>query len=367
MAFTGCGGPTVVTFAPSDCVSVAAYAAPCGSLGLKLRALAANTVLKLQPGTYDIGKMRVDNIAGTAAQRITIQAADPSRPPLLRGWLSLWGAHYVTLDHMQFEATETTSNNGGPAGGLAMTCGYGWTVTNSKFFGANNTGSFWNFGINGTAVSNPAGCVDEPRNFLISGNTFTDPYVTPNDPSQSVYNHLYAFFEGTPGTSGVISRNVFVGAHNGAAIKLGTSSANAAQNVRVEFNTFYDSMRAILLEEVKGTVVCGNLTDKIAGGGGMSGKNLSVALGATDPSATPANVISHTYAADNINTHVPMLIWGPVLSAFPNAGLTDGGDNAIRTGDDPQWNSTDPAVAGAFTPANTAAKPYGARGTGAFC
>jgi hypothetical protein len=364
---TACTSPKVVSFGPGKCAPVSAYRAPCGSLGIALRGLRANTVLKLQPGTYDIGKMRVDNVSGTAAQRVIIKAADTSRPPLLRGWLSLWSAHYVTLDHVQFQATETTSNNGGPAGGLSFTCGVGWAVTHSKFFGAKNTGSLWNLGIGGTAVTQPSGCVDEPRGFLVGGNTFKDAYVTPNDPSQSVYHHIYAFFEGTPGTSGSITRNLFVGARNGAGIKLGAPTKYAARNVRVTYNTFYNDLRAVVLEEVKGTVLCGNLTDRIIGGGGLSGKNLSVALGATDPRANPRNTIAHTYAADNTNTHVPKLIWGPVLSDFPNANLVNLGDNVIRSGGDPQWTSTNPDAAYTFTPTNSAAKPYGARGTGSFC
>ena len=300
------------TFSTSDCRAVSNYPAPCGSLAEKIKTLAPGDTLRIKPGTYNIDKMRLDNIEGTADKRITVKADVPSDRPLLRGWLTLWRADYFTLDNLRFEATYTTT----PVGGLSYHCGVGWTVSNSEFFGANNTHSYWNLGIGGyqpgaPTADGPNDCANEPRNFAVTGNTFHHPYT--DGSTSAVYHHIYAYFEGSAGTSGTISRNVFAGFRNGAGIKLGAANPLCAWNVRVEFNTFYDGVRALVMEDdIRGIVVNGNLTDQIRGGGGTSGPNLPVALGNTVAS-NPSNVISHTYAANNTN---PLQrIWGPVLSA----------------------------------------------------
>jgi hypothetical protein len=337
--------------------------APCGSLGYKLRSLVAGDTLRIQPGTYEIGKMRIDNMPGTSGSkgRILITADDADNPPILDGWLSLWGADWVVLDNLIFYGTETTSNSGGPAGGLSYTCGTNNTVKNSEFYGANETASLWNLGIGGNkSGSGAANCPNEPSGLTISNNIFRLPYT--DGSTATIYHHIYAFFEGDAGTSATITRNIFHGFKNGAGIKIGTSSDNSGQNVTISFNTFYDGTRAILLEDlVKGTIINGNLIDKIVYAGSIN-PHIPVALGNVT-AQTPENIISHTYAANNKNPN--HLVFGPILNGMPGV-LTDGGDNPYRAINNPNFNSTDPTVPGAFQPGNAAAQPYGVYGTGNF-
>jgi hypothetical protein len=346
-------------FATSDCRPTSLFPVPCGSLGDRIRTLAPGDVLRIKPGVYDIDRIRIGNLTGAVDRRITVKADNPNDRPTIKGWLLMWRARYVSFENLRLQAAHATH------GALSFHCGVGWTVANSELFGANATGAYWNLGIGGYQPGAPTpdsenDCRDEPRDFTITGNTFHHPYT--DGSTSAIYHHIYSYFEGSTGTSGVISRNVFTGFTNGAGIKLGAAYPLAAWNVRVEFNTFHNGVRAIIMEDdVRGITFKGNLTDQIRGGGGMSGPNLSVALGAV-AAANPSNVISHTYAANNTN---PLQkIWGPVKEG-PGV-LQDGGDNAYRAGDDPQFNSTDPTVPGSFRPGNPQATAYGRYGSGSF-
>jgi hypothetical protein len=335
------------------------YPAPCGSLADRIKALRPGDTLRIKPGTYDIGEMRIGNLAGSSSRKISVKADEASRRPTLKGFLTLWRPKYVELSNLRFQATVPAR------GGLSYHCGVGWSVTNSEFFGANNTHAYWNLGIGGYQPGPPTpdganDCANEPRAFTVAGNVFHHPNVEGS--TKAIYHHIYAYFEGSSGTSGTISRNIFTGFRNGAGIKLGAANRLCAWNVRIEFNTFYDGVRAIVMEDdVRGIRFKGNLTDRIRGGGGASGPHLSVALGAV-AATNPTNVISHTYAANNAN---PLKrIWGPVKEG-PGV-LANGGDNPYRSSGNPQFNSTNPSAANSFRPANPTAKQYGRYASGTY-
>jgi hypothetical protein len=373
LGLTGLAACTpAITFATSDCAADAGHPeAPCGSLAAKIESLQPGDTLEIKPGTYDIGYSRLNDIHGTADKPITITASDPSQPPTLTGWLSLWSAQYVTLDHLRLQATWSASSHGGPAGALSYMCGVGWRVQNSEIFGADHTQAVWNLLINGkkaasapSASSAPSSeCPGQPVGFVVSGNVFHNSYVPPTCTGDPKWHHIYANFEGDADTGGTISRNLFVGNRCGAGIKLGTgdqTQPRGARNVRIEYNTFYDGARAILLQnDIRGTTIVRNLTDRIVFPYNIN-RSIPVALG-TVTAATPPNTIAHTFAANNLNQNGR--VWGPVQSNGIGV-LSDLCDNKFRSGDDPQWNSTDYTVANSFTPANATASKYGRFGHG---
>src|SRR3954452_735209 len=371
LGLTGLAACTpAITFGPGDCAADSHFAdSPCGSLGAKVKTLQPGDTLKLEPGTYDIGYLRLADIHGTSGSPITITASDTTQPPLLTGLLGLAGAQYVTLDHLRLDATWTSTAHGGPGGALSFTCGVGWRGQNSEIFGADQTQAVWNLLINGKKADtapNPPGseCAGEPAGFVVSGNVFHNSYVPPTCNDDPKWHHIYANFEGDDNTGGTISRNLFYGNRCGAGIKLGTGDqtrTKGARNVDIEYNTFYDGARAILLQnDIRGTTIVRNLTDKIVFPHSVN-RSIPVALG-TVTAATPPNTIAHTFAANNLNQNGR--VWGAVQSN--NVGvLSDLCDNKFRPGDDPQWNSTDYTVANSFTPANATAQKYGRFGHGA--
>jgi hypothetical protein len=255
-----------------------------------------------------------------------------------------------------------------------MLCGVGWTLQNSEFFGAEQTGSVANLLVDGRSQTPAAGdafCPDEPRDFSISYNSFHHPYIgcTPGTSTDSIYHNIYANFEGDEGTGGTINNNILAGSTCGAGIKLGTGSParpQGAWGVTIQDNTFYNGVRAVVTQnDIRGTTFVGNLTDLIVYPHSIN-PHIPFALGNL-AAATPPNTIAHTYAARNLNPNG--LVWGPILDNQPGV-LTDNGDNPFRSGDNPNFNCVDPtydATVGAapadkcFRPAdNNVANNYGA-------
>jgi len=301
--------------------------------------------LTIAPGTYDVGNLGVNTRLADMTGRITITAADPSRPPTLRGRVQLWKPRNVTLSNLRLEATLA----GSPA--LSSVCGTGWEVRNSHIFGASKTGSYSNF----TIAGNASDCPGEPRDFRVSENVFTDPYTDPtlhDHPDMSVrataviYHHIYATFNGTPGTGGVIERNVFVGNRNGAGVKLGNLKGELGPaNVRVRFNSFYDGVWAVLLAyDSRNHVIEGNLVDRMRGGP----KSAYGAAVAVSELTTVSNTVANNYGY-NVQKNWADLKTGSTVNEAANVL----GPSPLYTG----W---------LLQPTRPEAQPYGRWGTGAF-
>jgi hypothetical protein len=390
LLMSGAAWADVVTFGPDDCAFDSRWPdSTCGTLAATMLNLEAGDTLQLEPGTYEIGFFDLRNrstapvLDGQSDNPIVITAEDPANPPLLHGWIALWGVRYLTIDHIRFQAGWSASSHGGPGGGLAMLCGVGWKLQNSEFFGAADTGSVANLLVDGRGVTgtpgNDGACPGEPRGFSISYNSFHHPYIgcTPGTSTDSIYHNIYANFEGTydegtgVGSGGSIAHNIFEGFKCGAGIKLGTGSESRPTGpwgVTIERNTFYDGVRAVVTQnDIRRTTFKRNLTDKIVYPRSIN-PHIPFALGNLPAFPAPyTNTIAKTYAARNLNEDG--LVWGPILDGLPGE-LTDNGDNLFRPGDDPAFNCVDPtwaatiAVTGApeacFTPANsTVATNYG--------
>ncbi len=242
---------------------------PQSNFAAAVSSLRPGDTLQLLPGTYSIGLARFyagpfvgrtgNFVPGTAAAPITITAASPSDPPLLRGLLSFQGGDHVVLSYLRVEATILDS----PA--LRMTDGIGWTVRNCEFFGARNSHGLANVEIGGGV--NPAR-PGQPSRFQFLYNSVHDASNSPASlHPDRVANHsehnIYVYFHGSAGSGGLIQRNLIWGHPNGAGIKLGDGgvyNARGPWNVTVAFNTIAGGGRQILLHgDVRSNKIVGNL------------------------------------------------------------------------------------------------------------
>ncbi len=228
---------------------------PGADLKVALEKLGPGDTLQLNPGTYDIGFLRGYVRRGTAKAPITVRAANPAQPPLLRGAVKLFDIDYWQISGIRVQATEKGKE------ALYIGGGKGWTVSNSEFFGARATNAYSNVTIAGNnpenAKSNPAA---SPSGFRFFSNCVHDAAKS----TRAATDHnIYVNFLGGRGTGGRIDHNTVYGHPNGAGIKLGDGGATNALGpwgVRVDANTVADGGRQILLHgNVRNNVIAGNL------------------------------------------------------------------------------------------------------------
>ncbi|MDZ7733941.1 MAG: right-handed parallel beta-helix repeat-containing protein [Acidimicrobiia bacterium] len=345
---------------PDDCDT------DCGAvLRASIEALDAGETLQIAPGTYDIGKVSIDDVGGTAEEPIVVTASDLGERPQLVGHLLLTRPDHLRLDGLDLRADV----QGDPA--LAVRCGVGWEVTRSDFSGASETKAFSNLLVSGTqpGAPNPDGniaCEDEPRDFLIAGNCLSDPYVDPDldqhpDPRQRTqrnwYHNLYLSFEGSGRTSGTVERNIFTGNANGSGVKLGAGRDNpwGPDNVVVANNTFVSGRTGVVLTEtVNDNTLVGNLFDDLEGEV-AAGEGVAVFPHNLDGSG---NEVSHSLAYD-----VGVIVAAPV----EGDSVIDGVDNRVVDGD-PDFVTRDdePTSCRDFDPRDPRADAYGRYGSGEF-
>ncbi|MEJ5945825.1 hypothetical protein WDZ17_11030 [Pseudokineococcus basanitobsidens] len=224
-------------------------------------ALRAGDTLELAPGTYDIGAVKPTLHQGTSSAPIRLTAADPDRPPHLRGHLILEDADHWSVTHLKITATVPDE----PA--LKMAGGTGWSVTDSEFTGAASTRDYANVAIDSNRYTRTA-----PSDWSFSDNCVHDAAPRPEgDPAG--YHNLYVNAEGG-GRGGLITRNVMYGAPGGANIKIGAGGNTAvrgAWGVRVEYNTLFDAAWQIFLfGDIDDISVRRNLLVRSTGGPSVS-------------------------------------------------------------------------------------------------
>jgi hypothetical protein len=184
------------------------------------------TELRLEPGTYEVVDRNVVVKAGTPDQRITVIAADPAEPPLIRGSLVLQNPSYWTIDRLVFQGAQSTYE------ALRMNGGTGWNILRSEFMGQP--------GYTAQALLNVANYRDTaPRAFRVAYSCFHDGPTAP----PSVHDHMVYVTSSVPPSPSYVSRNIFWGNPNGAAIKSNSS------NVRINFNTIQDAAGAVTVQE----------------------------------------------------------------------------------------------------------------------
>jgi hypothetical protein len=228
---------------------------PDDDFAAAIAALRPGDTLRIAPGTYDIGSLGITVASGDRSHRITVTAADPTRPPLLRGALTLRKPNYWRLTYLRIQATDAVQHREA----LTMKGGEGWEVTNSEFFGAAQSGSFANVAISNFELSDQS---STPKNWLFSNNCVHDAGrgTTPGH-NQSTDHNVYVNASGH--APGRITRNVMFNANSGENVKVGNGgdpTLIGASDVRIEYNTLADAGRQVLIfGKVTNTRVWGNL------------------------------------------------------------------------------------------------------------
>ena len=238
-----------------------------GSLPGTFRALRPGDTLRIAPGTYDVGTFTMDVPAGRPGGRITVTALDPSRPPLLRGSMTLRSPSYWTLSHLRLQTVDAVSH--GEA--LVMKGGERWEVSNNEIFGAAQSGAFANVAISNLSLTDRT---TAPKNWVFSNNCVHDAGrgKAPGH-NQSTDHNIYVNASGS--TPGVISRNVMFNARSGENVKIGNggnAKLTGAADVRIEYNTLADAGRQVLIfGKVSNIRVSGNLLVRSTAGNARVG------------------------------------------------------------------------------------------------
>jgi len=302
-----------------------------------LERLRPGDTLALAPGTYRTGFVIPNPSTSAVLEKmspglpgapITVRAADPSRRPLLLGELKLWGPSYWVLDGLRVQAVDSGKD------ALFMGGGTGWTVRNSEFSGARQTGAYSNVSIGADIYGSGA-----PRGFSFTGNCVHDAAASYR---KNTDHNVYVNYPGTPGSGGVISRNVIFNHYNGVGIKIGNGGAVRAPgpwNVKVEYNTIAQGGRQILLHaDVRNNTMTRNLLASSTEPFNTVNKTTSVYFNIV---VGKGNTMINNYAA------------GSTMFSF-------GGNVALRgfnaVGSNPGFSS---GGCGGFKPTNPVAAGYG--------
>lgn len=201
-----------------------------------VRALRAGDTLRLRPGVYDIGRLKPPLAKGRPDATIRITAADPARPPEIRGYLIMEDADYWVLTRLKMVATSP----GEPA--LKMSGGRGWAVTASEITGAASVRALTNVAIDSNRYTGTP-----PSDWQFSFNCVHDASVRPAG-SSAGYHNIYVNARG--GARGLIARNSLFNAPDGSNIKVGDGGdprTPGATGVRIENNTMHNASNQVLL------------------------------------------------------------------------------------------------------------------------
>ncbi len=298
--------------------------------------LKAGDTVKIEPGVYALGSWRPrlgtfgHHAVGTAAAPITFTAADPARPPLLKGALKLDGANYWHLSRLRIQGTVATTDT------LTFNGGTGWSLMNSEVFGATQTGAFANVVV---AKTSPQ---PMPTNWVIADNA-----IHGGGRNASKAGKLHEIYLTAVGDArhGLIVRNSLYDTPEGATVKIGSgglANSPGISGVQVTDNTMWNNFEQVLLHgKVSDNFVEANLmirSTRHMGDGNTAGVYLAGVTGTH-------NVIRGNYSFS---------VTRPIYNNDSTGHFTDGGKN--KTGADPRFDAT--TVAG-FHPRAAAAKAYG--------
>ena len=206
--------------------------APWRTLSHALAALHAGDTLMVRGGTYRERVVGVTLQPGTAAQRITVEAA-PGERPVVAGLLELDAPDYWTVSGINVTWDPAT---GKPDEHMVRILnGIGWVFENAELSGAR---SFAAILVGGTEKARPA-------TWAVRDNCIHDTVPT-NGKNQ---DQLVYVNSGLDAGAGVVERNILFGAHNGAGVKLAGPSSNSggAARVTVQYNTVYDTAQSVLV------------------------------------------------------------------------------------------------------------------------
>ena len=217
---------------------------------------------------------------------------------------------------------------------LFMGGGRGWLVRNSEFTGARQTGAYSNVTIASDIYGSGA-----PTGFTFTANCVHDAAATTRGTTD---HNVYVSFAGTPGSGGVISRNVIFNHPRGVGIKLGNGGLARARGpwgVQVTNNTIVNGGRQVFLHaDVGDNTVSRNI---------LAGSTQTFASLRQTTSSYFHQVIGRgNVFAGNYASGASMFSYG--------GGVALRGDNAVRS--DPGFTS---GGCGGYRPSNPAAAGYG--------
>lgn len=246
LAVVAAVAPGPLPSSPAHAASVATIG-PSHNLQTYLSALYPGDVLRLMPGVYNVGEVRVQARRGTPTMPITVTAVDPANPPMIMGSLKFFAADYWRISRLRVKSTVPGKE------ALWMAGGTGWTVSYNEFWGARDTGAYANVTIGGNATGSP-------RGFRFSANCVHDAAQTTRGNTD---HNIYVNFPGNSSTGGQIDHNIIWGHGRGVGIKLGNGGAIGALGpwgVMVQANTVTEGGRQILLHgNVRNNTIRGNL------------------------------------------------------------------------------------------------------------
>jgi hypothetical protein len=264
---------------------------PFATLGHAFRRLRHGQRLYVRAGSYD---ERVKLVAAPGRRHARIRVSNyPGEHPVLRGQLWLGDPSYWTVTGLRINWS--SSNPAEPL--VRIYGGTGWRLTRSEIWGSRST--------SGLQVD------DGPRNnlgrWLVKGNCIHDTFAT--DGLNQDHNLYVGDMSDSPRPRGVISHNILFNAENGRGIKLGPGGTDGgAVNVRVRFNTVYNSSQNVSLSrDTKDVVLDRNILVK-----------------ARESNITAFRLSgSDNVARDNIGDEAPRFL---VKTGTPGS-LIDGGGN----------------------------------------
>lgn len=270
---------------------------------------------------------------GTATAPITVRAADPRNRPLILGELKLWGPSYWRLDGLRIQSVDSGKD------ALYIGGGKGWTVRNSEFFGARQTGAYSNVTLATDAYGTGA-----PSAFKFMGNCVHDAARTTR---RGTDHNIYVSFRGNATSGGYITRNIIFNHANGVGIKLGDGGVPGAKGpwgVKVTYNTIAQGGRQVLLHgDVRNNIVARNILSTSTQPFSTVNKTTSVYLNLV---IGGGNTFVNNYAA-----YSTMFYYGKTARI--------GADNAVRP--NPHFSG---AGCGGYRPTYVKAAAYGRYGAG---
>lgn len=316
--------PVVITIAPGHNLEAA----------LESLRVTGPTELRLQPGTYDVFERSVIAQPGTAQTRIKVTAADPARPPLIRGSLVLEDPRYWTLDHLTFQGVHSGYE------ALRMNGGSNWMVLRSEFMGAP--------GYSAKALLNVAKSASAPHSFRVAYNCFHDG---PRNPP-SIHDHLVYVTSSLPPSPSYVARNIMFNNPNGSAVKVNST------NVRVTYNTFHNVAGAVTLQQASdsasltGVTTERNLVHTVRR---LPGTDRTKVFWASQldgkPQPRPKWRLQSNYV---FSPNRPTFLWRSYSSART---VQRAGNTMTTNGGNPSFNGI--GTCSTYRPGLAAARPYG--------
>jgi hypothetical protein len=227
------------------------FAKPLQTITRAIREARPGDTIEVRGGTY-VESAGWGAVRGTASSPIVLKNYGNERV-VIKGHLQLIGADYWTVDGIN---VTYDPDLGRTESLIKFDGGVGWRLLNSEIWGTR--------GVSNLMIS---GLVEAARDYRIAGNCIHDNLAT-GDAFMNDHNiYLMPGYDSGPG---VIERNIFFNAPNGANIKAAGNdpSKTGAADVQIRFNSMATAGAGVLVAYGShGITMTGNLIGPQKGGG----------------------------------------------------------------------------------------------------